>query len=98
MSTYREDLDALVQSAGFVVLKNQARSQWGATAYNAKINQAIARSQTDEKFNLAQELVKLAAIQTEVNALLSWPQSELDKMDAQVARDAEPASMMRGGR
>lgn len=98
MSTYREDLDALVQSAGFVSLKNYARSQWGATVYNAKINQAIARSQTDDTFNVAQELVKLAAIQTEVNALLSWPQEELDKMEAKVAAGAEPVSMMRGGR
>ncbi len=93
-----EDLEGLVASPGFLLLKNRAKAQWGPTAFNARVSQAIVRADTDETFNLAKELAKLQFAQQEINALVSWPQQELDAHAKQLAKAAEPVSMMRGGR
>jgi protein-tyrosine-phosphatase len=97
MSSAKEDLSALLGSEGFVLLRNYARTQWGSNAFNAKVHRAMDQFKTDSAA-LAQELLRLSAIQKEVNAILSWPGDELRKLEHQEAREAQPVSMVRGGR
>lgn len=98
MSTYRDDLDALNTSAGFVWLKQFAKSQWGPTAYNARVAQLIAKADLDSSFDLKRELSILTKVQQEVNLILSWPENELKKIDAQTEAEQREPSMMRSGR
>jgi len=98
VSTYKDDLDMLLSAAGFGLLKAFAKTQWGPTAFNAKVAQVLAKAESDPAVDVKRELLQLTAIQREVNLILTWPEAELKKIAERTEREQQEPSMMRGGR
>ena len=74
-----EDWDALVRSPGWQRLVAFVKTQWGTSAYQHKIEQAIADA--EEKRQDALTAVKIAnGIRHELDIILGYPQQRLDHL------------------
>lgn len=89
-----EHLEQLVKHPGWLLLLARARKEVGGTGYALRIKQAIAKAQAD-KTDIAMAVQMVDAATDAVNAILSWPESELKRL---VPAEPEVPSMMRGGR
>jgi hypothetical protein len=85
----QEALQDLITSPGWLLFKEQARQEYGASAYGRRMRLAVEGPEP----LLAVKVLTLAT--DEVNALVGWPEQELKRLGPTEAR---PVSMSRGGR
>ena len=93
MTADRDHLEQLVTHPGWLLLREYARTEWGAKAYAEKLDGAAIEADAFESrvksrgFRMAKDAVL---------ALLAWPEEEIRRAE-KAAVMPEP-SMMRGGR
>jgi hypothetical protein len=87
----KDALEGLVTHPGWLLWLQHVKSQWGAVPYARKIKAAVAANDMDAVRLIDQ-------MNTELNALLSWPDDELKRHAREAERLAEGPSMQRGGR
>jgi hypothetical protein len=74
----KDDLDNLLKSPGWLMLKDYARKEWREN-YPAKVKMAIQHAKGDN-LSLSAAVEAVDAASDAINALLSWPQERLQRL------------------
>ena len=91
MSDELEDWDVLVKSLGWQRLLAFVKSQWGASGYKQRIEQAIV--QAEEKHQDPIVAVKLVnAVSNELTIIMNWPQERIAALEKAKLEQAQTPS------
>lgn len=74
-------LKDLVQSAGWKLLKEQARHEWGDIGYGRRMQEALSSipAGPDRQWEIARIAEQVDATARAINAIIAWPTQEIAK-------------------
>jgi hypothetical protein len=91
----REDLQALLASAGFARMRAFVEQSWGAEACIAKIDTALTNLRPGDEDGERMTVLQIRAASRQIQGLMRWPQERLNALTAAAAEKPSPLQRLR---